>query len=298
MADAIWIFLQDFNVYQHKFEGDDLVQYMAQHTEIPVIFVTLYLGLVFYGQDRMKDQPALKLKNLFTFWNFLLSAFSIAGCYYTLPKLVNAVNEKGLYFTVCSEPRTWYYNGTSGFWVALFILSKIPELVDTVFLVIQKKPVIFLHWYHHTTVMLYCWHAYVHTIGPGMWFATMNYVVHSIMYSYYFLMNLSSITRQLVKPIAPIITTLQLLQMIVGMAVTVGAAYWMSNHPNGCYNDPANSRMGLMMYTSYFVLFAALFKKLYLSGGRKSRKDDSVCSSATEAMNEMRSGSPNKAKRA
>ena len=45
-------------------------------------------------------------------------------------------------------------------WVSFFIFSKIPELVDTVFLVLQKKPVIFLHWFHHVTVLLYCWHAY------------------------------------------------------------------------------------------------------------------------------------------
>jgi elongation of very long chain fatty acids protein 6 len=35
--------------------------------------------------------------------------------------------------------------------VGLFIYSKIPELMDTVFLVLQKKRVIFLAWFHHTT---------------------------------------------------------------------------------------------------------------------------------------------------
>eukprot|EP00959_Pyramimonas_sp_CCMP1952_P446462 9347841-Pyramimonas_sp.AAC.2 len=44
-----------------------------------------------------------------------------------------------------------YLNGPSGLWVGLFIYSKIPELLDTVFLVLQKKRVIFLAWFHHTT---------------------------------------------------------------------------------------------------------------------------------------------------
>ena len=35
--------------------------------------------------------------------------------------------------------------------MGLFIYSKIPELMDTVFLVLQKKRVIFLAWFHHTT---------------------------------------------------------------------------------------------------------------------------------------------------
>jgi elongation of very long chain fatty acids protein 6 len=88
----------------------------------------------------------------------------------------------------------------------MFIFSKIPELMDTVFLVLQKKPVrstrtpphtavhhdaqltahlapqvIFLHWFHHVTVLLYCWHAYVAGTAPGLWFACINYCVHSIM---------------------------------------------------------------------------------------------------------------------
>ena len=36
----------------------------------------------------------------------------------------------------------------------MFIYSKLPELFDTVFLVLRKKPVIFLHWFHHVTVGL------------------------------------------------------------------------------------------------------------------------------------------------
>ena len=43
-------------------------------------------------------------------------------------------------------------DGPVGLWVGLFIFSKIPELLDTVFLVLQKKRVIFLHWFHHVTV--------------------------------------------------------------------------------------------------------------------------------------------------
>merc|ERR1712072_138491 len=66
-------------------------------------------------------------------------------------------------------------DGPAGLWLTLFIFSKIPELIDTAFLVIRKKPVIFLHWYHHFTVMLYCWHALDTTAAPGIWFAAMNF---------------------------------------------------------------------------------------------------------------------------
>jgi hypothetical protein len=37
--------------------------------------------------------------------------------------------------------------GTTGLWVFVFTASKVPELLDTMFLVLRKKPVILLHWY-------------------------------------------------------------------------------------------------------------------------------------------------------
>ncbi len=69
----------------------------------------------------------------------------------------------------------------------IFIYSKIPELLDTIFMVLRNKKVIFLHWFHHATVLLYCWHAFHTSIASGIWFASMNYCVHSIMYMYFFL---------------------------------------------------------------------------------------------------------------
>jgi len=34
-----------------------------------------------------------------------------------------------------------------GFWTWLFVLSKLPELGDTIFIVLRKQPLIFLHWW-------------------------------------------------------------------------------------------------------------------------------------------------------
>ena len=39
------------------------------------------------------------------------------------------------------DPQEWHLDGPSGFWLGMFIYSKIPELLDTVFLVLQKKKV-------------------------------------------------------------------------------------------------------------------------------------------------------------
>ena len=112
----------------------------------------------------------IQLRNLWSLWNLALSAFSILGASRTVPHLVNALRTEGFVHTVCTPPETWYLRGATGFWVTLFIFSKIPELLDTVFLVLQNKEVIFLHWFHHVTVLLYCWHAFISDTATGLWF--------------------------------------------------------------------------------------------------------------------------------
>uniref|UniRef100_A0A7S1NBE6 Elongation of fatty acids protein n=1 Tax=Eutreptiella gymnastica TaxID=73025 RepID=A0A7S1NBE6_9EUGL len=238
----------------------------------------------------LKGPPALPLRLLWTLWNLFLSLFSWAGAIRTVPHMYDTLSAHGFKYTVCTNPFDWYSDGPVGLWTGLFIFSKIPELVDTVFLVLQKKPVIFLHWFHHTTVLVYCWHAFLSAVGPGLWFASMNYSVHSVMYLYYFLMSLRNPTvRKICKMFAPFITSIQLLQMVVGGVVTFWGAYWTINEgTNNCHVDPANYKLGMAMYVSYFCLFAVLFYNLYLGGKKKATKketkevkkdeeDDKIC---------------------
>ena len=73
-------------------------------------------------------------------------------------------------------------DGWEGLFLALFIYSKLFELIDTVWLVLRKSPLSVLHCWHHVSVLLYCWHAYSTRTSTGLWFATINYVVHALMY--------------------------------------------------------------------------------------------------------------------
>jgi elongation of very long chain fatty acids protein 6 len=277
---AVLDYLNRFDELQANFKAQELVDFMNGHIDIPVIIVALYLALVLYVPNViMKARDAIKCQTFFALWNLILTVFSVVGSFYTVPHIVSVIYNRGLRYSACGEPHEFYFDGRVGFWVAIFAFSKIPELMDTVFLVIQKKDIIFLHWYHHATVMLYCWHGYSQKIATGLWFASMNFSVHSIMYLYYFLGAIGA--RSLIRPIAPLITSLQLLQMVVGMAVTVASFVW-SLDGEGCHVDAANSRLGLIMYTSYFILFAALFKKLYLTPGGRKKPSAEVAVGSTD----------------
>eukprot|EP00756_Hemistasia_phaeocysticola_P016126 Hpha_TRINITY_DN15458_c3_g2::TRINITY_DN15458_c3_g2_i4::g.173445::m.173445/K10203/ELOVL6; elongation of very long chain fatty acids protein 6 len=257
-----------------NYSSNDVWTWTQDHTEVPVFFVCAYLAFVFKMPEMLEGKEPMKMKGLTALWNLALSVFSFAGLFHTVPVLVSALLERGFRHTVCTDPVEWYMDGKSGLWVMLFIYSKIPELMDTVFLVLRKRPVIFLHWFHHCTVLLYCWHAYHNRIAPGLWFAAMNYSVHSVMYAYYFLQTVGW-ARPLLKKVAPLITTVQILQMLVGCSVIVSSSVYYAldgrDGPEGCYVDPANLKLGLGMYGVYFILFAMLFKKLYLTPKRMSK---------------------------
>jgi hypothetical protein len=48
---------------------------------------------------------------------------------------------------VCFDPvQKGGLSGAGGFWTLAFVLSKLPELGDTAWIVLRKRPLIFLHW--------------------------------------------------------------------------------------------------------------------------------------------------------
>merc|ERR1712066_383935 len=186
----------------------------------------------------------------------------------------------GLYFTCCA-PATWYGGNISGLFVGFFIYSK---LFDTVLLLLAGKPVIALQWWHHSTVLLYCWHSYSVRIATGAWFACMNYSVHSVMYGYFALMGTRY--RKLVTPYAIYITLLQLVQMLVGMFVTVKAVLYQAAGDE-CHVNKTNSVLGLGMYLSYFVLFFKLFVDNYYLKPKTLKKRASLREVARSVSRKM-----------
>ena len=113
------------------------------------------------------------------------------------------------------------------------------------------------------SVLLYCWHSYSSRIGTGLWFASMNYSVHAMMYFYFGLTQTGPRGKALARRFSMAITTLQLAQMVVGIAVTVAS---MVYHASGavCHVSLVNSLLGLAMYVSYFLLFLQLFLRSYV----------------------------------
>lgn len=122
----------------------------------------------------------------------------------------------------------------------------------------------FLHWYHHITVLLYSFYTYREQAAGGCWFITMNYTVHSLMYSYY---AAKAAGVRLPRPCAVVITALQTLQMAVGLTVLALVYCWQNDAM--CRTTESNIVWGSLMYLSYLLLFSSFFYHSYLKGGKK-----------------------------
>lgn len=232
----------------------------------PFIAIAIYAIVIFGGQRLMKNRPAFDLKAPLAAWNLLLAAFSFMGVIRTAPYLFYWLTNISYRDINCLHPSFTHGEKDVGFWVMCFIFSKFFELIDTVFIVLRKKPLIFLHWYHHITVLLYCYFssAFHHA---GLFFVAMNYSVHSIMYFYFFLMAVKMVPKWF-NPLW--ITVAQISQMFVGVFVTASAWYYKSKEGDDCVGAKWPLLYGaLAMYGSYLYLFVEFAVLRFIIAPRK-----------------------------
>jgi elongation of very long chain fatty acids protein 6 len=226
---------------------------------IPMIISIVYGIAVYFGRKWMRFRPAFELRKSLVAWNVCLAVFSILGSIRMVPDLVYVLRYYGFTISVC---HAYGYSGVTGFWAILFVASKPLELGDTLFIILRKQHLQLLHWYHHMTVMVFCWWTWSFQMSTARWFCIMNYVVHAFMYTYF---ALRAARCRLPRWVAMGVTSLQLLQMVLGMTTLVHSLVRFENGAF-CHITRPTAITGILIYLSYFILFSDLFYKNYLVG--------------------------------
>ena len=217
----------------------------------------------------MATRERFDLRNNLAMWNLFLCTFSFMGAIRTVPHLMYNLTNMSLEQTMTTVSAHDWGDGACGLWVQLFIFSKIPELWDTFYIVARQRPLLFLHWYHHVTVLLYCWHSYATEAPQALYFVAMNYSVHAIMYGYYCLMAL----KMKPKWIPPVLITIaQLSQMVVGTSVQLFSMYLYYTKGEATNLNLSNLVAGAIMYGSYFALFFQFFWNRFVVKARAQAK--------------------------
>ncbi|KAK2824716.1 hypothetical protein Q5P01_021891 [Channa striata] len=243
--------------FERRFDELGARRWMQDNWSKSFVFSALYAALVFGGQRYMRPRPRMNLRRPLVLWSLSLAVFSIIGAIRTGSYMLHILSSGGFRRSICDQS---FYNGpVSKFWAYAFVLSKAPELGDTAFIVLRKQKLLFLHWYHHITVLLYSWFSYKDMVAGGGWFMTMNYAVHALMYSYY---AARAAGLRVPRPLAVLITSAQIAQMAMGLTVT-GLVYRWLQHGD-CPSRIDNVTWAALMYLSYLLLFSRFFYQTYV----------------------------------
>ena len=232
--------------------------------------VCFYLVYVFWSNYKNKNtntrptRHSIWMNQFLPLWNLSLSLISFIGACRLIPEVWFQISYRTLSYSdlLLRDGEELGGQGASGFWLMVFIYLKYLELFDTVFIVCRQRQVPFLHWYHHATVLLFCWRLYADRPAIGIVFAAMNFTVHAVMYFYYFLTAMGIRPRWVI-----FVTGLQIAQMIGGLFISTTVLHLYITHPlmPHAQQDRLSglSSYGAIMYGSYLCLFVALFLRRY-----------------------------------
>ena len=245
--------------FEDNFDLDSWIDWCDRYWawySIPIS--TLYIILVFIGQSYMSTRTAFTLRGPLVVWNVAAALFSIFGAYRDCPVQLEVVSHDGWHKSICDN--RYIHMKYRTIWCLIFCFSKVPELVDTLFIVLRKQKLIFLHWYHHATVLIFAIYEFSGKVQMARWFSFMNFSVHSLMYSYY---AIRAAGYKLPKIFSMSITVSQIVQMIMG---TYFVVYALVMKLSGERCDISSGRLAyaLFMYMSYGVLFVNFFIQSYL----------------------------------
>ncbi|GAA5919071.1 hypothetical protein JCM1841_003733 [Sporobolomyces salmonicolor] len=235
----------------------------STHTEV-FAALAAYLAIIFGGQFLMKGSKPFQLKPLFMLHNFLLSAGSGLVLALMIEELIPIIWNHGWFYAICNTA-AWTPRLET-----LYIINyyfKYWELADTCFLVVKKKPLMFLHVFHHTATAALCYTQLNGRTSVSWVPIVANLTVHVLMYYYYF-MTAAGYKIWWKK----YLTTLQITQFVVDLFIVYFAsyAYFAATYflgqlpsPGSCAGTEGAAIFGCALLTSYLFLFIAFYKKTY-----------------------------------
>lgn len=218
------------------------------------IILTLYLTFVLnLGPKFMEKRKPMNIKYIILFYNLMQTIFN---SYILAYQFIRPDVASYLWNHLCHPDTTkgsiihevhiasWYFS-----------ISKIIDLLDTVFFVLKKKQshISFLHVYHHVNMVITCFAHLRFIKSENAAIGTIiNSFVHVVMYSYYFLTALGpSVQKHLWWK--KYLTRIQIIQFIFGILYCLGLIVFNCTH----------SKLFILYILADVFIFLYLFLKFY-----------------------------------
>ncbi|RAH70466.1 elongation of very long chain fatty acids protein [Aspergillus aculeatinus CBS 121060] len=242
-------------------EGKTPLSTLKETSTVLVLYYTVVLG----GRSFMSNRKPLQLKRLFLLHNFFLSIISAILLALFLEQIVPTIARNGLHCAICDLEGGW----TKPMVVLYYLnyLTKYFELLDTVYLFLMKKPLTFLHCYHHGATVFLCYTQLVGTTAISWVVITLNLAVHVIMYWYYF-----QAARGIHIWWKAWITRGQILQFVIALGsscfISYGSFFVYFPQYGSCVGSVLATVTGNVVISSYLVLFVLFYLATYRKDGR------------------------------
>lgn len=143
-----------------------------------------YYAIILGGRELMRPFGAFTLKPLFILHNLICTVFSGVLLALFIEQLLPTLWNHGVFYAICRINGGWTQPLITLYY--LNYLNKYLEFFDTLFLVLKKKPLTFLHTYHHGATALLCYTQLIGSTAVSWVPITLNLTVHVVMYWYYF----------------------------------------------------------------------------------------------------------------
>ncbi|EPX72754.1 GNS1/SUR4 family protein [Schizosaccharomyces octosporus yFS286] len=232
----------------------------------------------------MKYRSPIRLKKTFQYYNLVFSVSSGILALLIFEQVAPMIYKHGFFFSICNE-KAWSQPLLFLYYCAY--ISKFLELADTLFLVLRKKPLQFLHYYHHGATAFLVYSQIVGRTSISWLIIEINLLVHVVMYYYYYL-----VARGIRVPWKKWVTRFQIIQFFADLGFIyfvfgTELLYRSKNYKycmGHCSGDPFAALCGLVTISSYLVLFVVFYRNTYKKNAASKKAKQSTSYSASDNL--------------
>eukprot|EP00177_Eucheuma_denticulatum_P008526 GFKZ01015512.1.p1 GENE.GFKZ01015512.1~~GFKZ01015512.1.p1 ORF type:complete len:285 (-),score=26.14 GFKZ01015512.1:481-1335(-) len=226
----------------------------------PPLAIVSYLALIFSLQRLMRHRPPIRVPLLTFVHNLFLCILSLLMCLGVVTEilklLINNPFPTSMRYILC-DPNSHSMTSRLGWWMYVFYLSKFYELIDTLIMVLKKRPLNFLHVYHHC-IVIPLFYVYMSTSMILQWILVVaNSSVHVAMYYYY---AMSAVGQKVWWK--KYITQAQIVQFIIDLTATWPYPFLYFSQ-SGCSGSMRGWLFGQAVGLSFFKLFCDFYFRSY-----------------------------------
>ena len=251
----------DVETFEYKYNSDVPLS-TVPHVMLAIL---MYYVIIFAGRYLLTNVRPIKFGLLFKLHNLFLTLLSGSLLLLLFEQMFPIIVRHGVFFSI-GNPQSWTQRVELIYY--LNYLTKFYELLDTVFMVFRKRPLTFLHTYHHGATALLCYSQLNGRTSVSYVPISLNLGVHVLMYFYYFLSSCG------IRPWWKTwVTRFQIIQFIIDLGFVYFATYthfvalFDLKIPNmgRCAGEEAAAVDGCLILSSYLVLFVSFYIKSYVA---------------------------------